>query len=132
MAGSSPTIQTNLKIDMSVLRRNIHNVPDFLDKAVAATMKYNEPQVANWMRTNASWKDQTSNARNGLSAQYAKSGDVHAIVIYHSVPYGIWLEVRWSGTYAIIQPALEEYGPKVMQTLEGILSKFGGGGSSII
>jgi hypothetical protein len=36
------------------------------------------------------------------------------IVLSHGVPYGIWLEVRFSGKYAIVTPAIPYWGPKVM------------------
>jgi hypothetical protein len=30
----------------------------------------------------------------------------HELILLHSMPYGIWLEVRWSGRYAIIGPTM--------------------------
>lgn len=109
------------------LTDGVRKVGPFVDKFINATMRYYEPQLENYARINAPWTDQTANARNGLVAQSGKEGDTHFIVLAHRVPYGIWLEVRWSGRYAIIGPTVETYGPKVMHTLERILERVGGG-----
>jgi hypothetical protein len=118
-----------LTIDTSEIEGNVKALPAFIDKAVAASMKYNEGGAENWLKANAPWSDQTSNARNGLAARYAGSGGgVHTMVLYHQMPYGIWLEVRWDGKYAVILPGVQQTGPKVMHTLQGILDAFPGMG----
>lgn len=69
------------------------------------------------MRDNAPWTDRTGNARNGLKAEHQKQEmRWHQLTLSHSVPYGIWLEVRWSGRYAILNPTLEKIGPELMRT----------------
>lgn len=111
------------------LTPNIKRLPDFVDKACKASMMFHEGGAENWMKTNARWTDRTANARNGLAARYAgASKGVHTMVLFHQMPYGIWLEIRWEGRYAVILPAVQEFGPKVMKTVEGILSRFPGGG----
>jgi hypothetical protein len=73
------------------------------------------PQAETYMRENAPWTDRTGNARNGLRAQHNKEPFVqHELILYHTMPYGIWLEVRWSGRYAIIAPTIKKMGPEVM------------------
>lgn len=84
---------------------------------MVATAKYTAPKIQAWMRTNASWTDRTSNARNGLFTSVQISENKVDIVLYHSVPYGVWLEVRWSGRYAIINPAIQYWGPKYFALL---------------
>ena len=81
---------------------------------MVAVAKYAAPQIQSDMRSNAPWEDQTGNARNGLFAKEQISTNRVDIVLYHSVPYGIWLELRWSGKYAIITPSLAKWAPKVM------------------
>lgn len=67
-----------------------------------------------YMKVNAPWTDRTGNARNGLTAtadlSQAGSG-TYIIHLYHKVPYGIWLETRFAGRYAIIWPAVEHEAP---------------------
>jgi hypothetical protein len=116
----------SLIMEFDSLTPGIQGLPSFVDKAVATTMRYHEPNVENYAKQNAPWTDRTTNARNGLSARSGKNGrSTHYIVLAHQVPYGIWLEVRWSGKYAIIMPTIEVYGPKVMETLEKILDRYG-------
>lgn len=88
---------------------------------VMSVLEYKAPQVEAHMKINAPWTDQTGNARQGLAAQAFDEGDNMGIVLYHQVPYGIWLEVKNSGEYAIIDPTLEVMGPEVMRSLERIL-----------
>lgn len=115
-------------LDVSEIQSNIKSIPGFLDKAVAASMKYHESGAENALKSNAPWQDQTSNARNGLAARYAGSdGEKHTMVLFHQVPYGIWLEVRFDGAYAVILPTVQAIGPKVLGTIQKILDAFPGG-----
>lgn len=90
-----------------------------------ALMTYNAQAMQDDMRVNASWTDRTSNARNGLFAKavYDAGSRKYIIVLYHTVPYGIWLEMRWSGKYAIINPTMQTGGPQVMSDLRKFLRK---------
>lgn len=106
------------------LTPGIKALPGVVDKMVRTTMAYYEPQVENYAKINAPWQDQTTNARNGLVATSGKEGGTHYIVLAHQVPYGIWLEVRWSGKYAIIMPTVDVFGPKVMGTLQKLLDRY--------
>lgn len=74
-----------------------------------------------YAQQNAPWQDQTGNARQLLDSQSRVDSHSMEIVVYHGVPYGIWLEVRWSGRYAIIIPTIETIGPEVMGALRSVL-----------
>lgn len=92
-----------------------------LDLGVKAAVEYHATIAEAHMRTNAPWTDRTTNARNGLMATAVHSPFRHAIVLYHSVPYGIWLEIRNQGRYAIIMPTVHEQGQALMTTLRDLL-----------
>lgn len=92
-------------------------------KAAVVTANSMAPEVENYMKNNAPWEDQTGNARNGLFARPYHAGDETGIVIGHSVFYGIFLEARWSGRYAIIQPTLDVMGPKVMRRFNRMMDR---------
>lgn len=92
--------------------QRIQQIGPQVKRAMVAAANRTAPQAEAWMRSNASWRDQTGNARNGLRGQVEVSTNSVAIILHHSVPYGIWLEVRWSGRYAIIEPAITEFAPK--------------------
>lgn len=71
-------------------------------------------EVELYAKENAPWEDRTGDARDGLTAEAITEGSTMVIVLYHTVDYGIWLEVRNSGEYAIILPTLEHMAPVVM------------------
>lgn len=103
------------------LSTNLANFGLKVKSRMVAVAKHAAPQIQSDMRENAPWQDQTGNARQGLFAQAQVSTNRVDIVLYHSVPYGIWLELRWSGKYAIITPSLAKWGPRVMGTLSKAL-----------
>lgn len=85
-----------------------------IDAGVDLAFDVMAPRAASMMRQNAPWTDRTGNARNGLKADHNGQPMVkHELVLYHSMPYGLWLEVRWSGRYAIIGPTLVEVSPQL-------------------
>jgi hypothetical protein len=115
-----------LTLPIKDIQYNIKELGPFVDKAAAGVVKYWDSRVESAAKINAKWTDRTTNARNGLIAASGKEGGVHYIVLAHRVPYGLWLEIRWSGKYAIILPTLNVYGPKVMQTFEKLLDGYKG------
>lgn len=94
-----------------------------MDRAITATMGYHATRAVAYARINAPWKDRSTNARNGLFATAVRAAPRYAIVIGHRVPYGIWLETKWSGRYAIIRPTIDHEGPEVMMTIATLYGK---------
>jgi hypothetical protein len=78
-----------------------------------------------WMKENAPWEDRTGDARDGLTAKKVSQGFRQEIYLYHTVDYGIWLEVRWNGKYAIIVPALEHFDSMMGPRLAGLMGGLG-------
>lgn len=96
-----------------------------LHKRLDAFMDFQSTKVQDYMRANAPWTDQTSNARNGLFAKASEGSPTHTIVAYHTVPYGIWLEVRHNGQFAIITPTIINEGQRIMESLHNFLGRLG-------
>jgi HK97 gp10 family phage protein len=103
-----------------------------LQRAIYGVCKYWDGPVERYMKHNAPWKDRTTNARNGLSATAQKSGSrilssTFAIILSHSVDYGIYLErgTRNMRARPIIEPTIKIYAPKVLKTLTKILDRLG-------
>lgn len=110
-----------------------------IQRAAYGTVRYHDGAIERWMKHKAPWKDRTTNARNGLFAKGIKEAvGRYAIIIGHSVTYGIYLELghdhqvskkdggvsEWSvKPYPIIVPALNEWGPKVMKTFSKLLDR---------
>jgi hypothetical protein len=99
--------------------------PDRVRSAVERVMDYSAQRTEDYAKGNAPWTDQTGNARNTLRA-YANHGEVEYIELSHGVPYGIWLEVRFEGRYAIIIPTIKVMGREVMSSLRNLLGKMPG------
>jgi hypothetical protein len=95
--------------------------PVEFDIALGRVLEELARQVEEYAQANAPWEDRTGDARRGLTAEVEDDVLNHAIVLYHTVDYGIWLEVRWSGKYAIIVPTIEVMGPRIMAQLELVM-----------
>lgn len=106
------------------LTPNLEKFPQQIQKGVAQVLLFHSPRLRSYARTNAPWKDQTGNARNGLATKTGvQAPGILYLSLFHRVPYGIWLEVRWGGKYAIIMPAIRHVGPQVMVSLSGLLRR---------
>jgi hypothetical protein len=105
---------------------NVRGLEPKLSKVIAGIMLASAPKVANYARTNAPWRDRTGNARQGLAAKYSASGGVHRIDLAHGMPYGIYLEVKNAGQYAIIVPTIIVQGQAIMASIKGAMGKIQG------
>jgi len=97
---------------------NLQKLPGRLDNLVRSVVEYYGSRGPAYMRKNAKWRDRTTNARNGLHTVTFHTANQHGIIYAHGVNYGIWLEVRFAGRYAIIMPTINDQGPRVMAMLE--------------
>jgi hypothetical protein len=111
------------------LETNLKQLMPQTERRMVALTEYFATKVESVARQNAPWTDRTGNARQGLFTKtFHEPFKSHAIVLAHSVPYGIWLEVRWSGKYAVIDPTIQSQGRAMMAALETI---FAGGSVSL-
>lgn len=62
-----------------------------------------------YAKANAPWQDRTGDARRGLDVSVEDDGDNITMSLYHTVDYGLWLEVIQNGAFAIIMPTLQGY-----------------------
>ncbi len=90
-------------------------------EAVRGVADYFAPVVEAYAKDHAPWKDETGNARQALHGFVEELGrDVVALYLAHGMDYGIFLERRWAGKYAIILPTLQAHYGEVAKMLEGI------------
>lgn len=69
-------------------------------------------RIQAWAQQNATWTDRTTNARQGLTGRCIKTATGFVIWLFHTMEYGIWLEIANAGKYAVVLRALEHsYGP---------------------
>lgn len=103
---------TKAVFDFDSLSPGLKRLLPQVDAGVDLAFDHMKDQAETFARTNAPWVDRTGNARNGLFAVHNKTPMVeHRLVIYHTMPYGLWLEIRWSGRYAIIGPTMFHVSP---------------------
>lgn len=121
--------QASFQWKSDTLTKNMKNFPRTLDRAITAAVEYTATHGEATMRRNASWTDRTGNARAGLHTSTEHAANFHRIIFAHSVPYGIWLEVRWSGRYAILLPTMRSEGERLMRLLSKLLDGLPSGNS---
>lgn len=115
-----------LQLNMGPLLKGVKVLDERTDRGVAAAVEFWDSRIEAYMKINAPWTDRTSNARNGLYAKAGhEKGKRHWIELGHRVQYGIWLEIRFAGKYAIVFPSLVLFGPKIMKTLDKLFARLG-------
>lgn len=80
-------------------------------------------QLVSYAVANAPWEDRSGDARAGLQAAVTLENESLEIDLYHTIDYGLWLEVRWGGKYAIIIPTVEAMGPKLLAKMDNLLGE---------
>ena len=90
--------------------------------AIIVLLEAHRADIQEWMQQNASWKDRTGAARRGLYVDVSAMADSIVATLGYSVPYGIFLETKNTGRYAILTPAIDYWTPIIIQELQGILS----------
>lgn len=75
------------------------------------------------MKSNAPWTDRTGNARQGLHAAVQRERlKLYALILAHTVEYGIWLEVTHGGANRIIEPSIRSQGNALMRDVSGLFA----------
>jgi hypothetical protein len=89
--------------------------------AIREVADYFQPIIEAYAKQNASWTDRSGNARQALHS-FVEDVSKEAVALYiaHGMDYGIWLEVRWAGKYAILLPTLEAHYGEIGKMLKGI------------
>lgn len=135
----------SFSFDTSQIQSRYKTLDKKIDVAIRGVMKLWDGRIESHMKNRAPWTDRTTNARNGLYAEYQTSTAQgrHTIEVGHGVYYGIFLESivyhkndlddegtaaaqvgteSW-GTYAIVGPAIERYAPKVIASCTKLLDR---------
>lgn len=78
------------------------------------------PKLQSDAKANRPWTDRTGNARKELQAYVVTPDDI-VIRLIHGVYYGIFLEFRGAGRYAIIRPTIDRNKSHVMDVLRRVM-----------
>lgn len=114
-------VNTDFKFEGDLIG-NLENMNETVRKGMLAAAEYAAPAIQTYMRQEAPWTDRTGAARNGLRTKVTSRGSNGvstqvAIVLYHSVPYGPYLELRWGGKYGVILQAMAFGGPLWLEAM---------------
>jgi hypothetical protein len=82
-------------------------------------LKY-APEIEAWMKAERLWIDRTNNARSGLYAEVESTLTQIVISFDHTMEYGVFLEFKNQGEYAIIAPALDHFAPKFWADVQAL------------
>lgn len=93
----------------------------YMMKQIMRAMSQWGADATELMQQNAPWRDRTGDARSGLGWALEEDWVRPRVILFHSVTYGEWLEVRWSGEYAIIMPTIESFGPELINYIEDVI-----------
>ena len=120
-------LSARLDFNANNLGRNVKALPDKVDGYIHTIVVRQSISALAYMKVNAKWTDRTGNARNGLGAEVIwKPKELHAIRLFHRMWYGIFLETRWAGRFAIILPTIQKFGPDTMRMFDRLFQKLGG------
>lgn len=110
---------------VDVLAKSIEQHDRVVKRAILGVFKYTEGDAVTYAKSNAPWTDRTGNARAGLHSgtNILNGGNSFELFLAHSVYYGFWLEVRFSGKFAIIMPTINVIGTLLVQRLADTISK---------
>lgn len=115
--------RSSLVWDDKALAAKLRNSPAKLDLAMTAIMERSKPRAEAYMRTHATWTDRTGNARQGLHAAVRRERlKLYALILAHTVEYGVWLELAHGGRYRVVQPSLTVQGNAIMRDMSQIFA----------
>lgn len=113
-----------LDFNGSTLNKNLNNMSVKLGALILMYSATKASEIESKMKQNRPWTDRTNMAKATLNAKVSQpSSTVVRITLAHGVDYGIWLELAHNKNYAIIAPTIQEEGPRIVEDLNGLMSK---------
>ena len=90
------------------------------EKALLVYSTTKATEIKAYMKKNRPWTDRTGEAKRRLntSVAYEKGDDESIITLAHGVNYGIDLEMKHEGRYAILKPTIQHFSPIIMNDLQ--------------
>jgi len=74
-------------------------------------------QLEGYAKVHAPWTDRTGHARQGLHGGVDIRGEQLVLYLSHGVEYGIWLELKNEGKYAIVRPTVDAHLSRIRKTV---------------
>ena len=106
---------------MDELFQQMSNYTKKVEYALVQVATYFKAVFETYAKQNASWQDQTGNARQTLHGWVDEiSSDTVELYLSHGVEYGKWLEIRKAGELGIIWPTIQAHLQAIGDMLKGI------------
>jgi hypothetical protein len=110
----------------STLASRIEELGEGMRRNTAAVGQVTAEDVQSYARQTAPWKDQSGDARAGLTGVSVEALDGIIIVLYHTMFYGEYLEDASGhhpnkGAYKVIIPTLTAFYGEIMARLDTIM-----------
>ena len=103
------------------LAQEIRTYGDKVEESALAAADNLARQVELEMKQEAPWQDRTGEARRSLFAKAWQSPDGNVtLTLGHGVDYGIYLEFKNGGRYAIVGPTLQRLYPEIEAAMRDI------------
>lgn len=94
-----------------------------VERAVFRLAQYWAPVLEAFAKEYAPWTDRTSNARQTLRGFVDDlARDTVTLYLAHGMDYGLHLETRYAGRYAIIWPTIESHLEDIRESLQAMLA----------
>ena len=118
-------LRVDLKIKGDINGATGFNLRGYSAKAAAGITKYMSEkahQMETYAKQNHPWTNRTGNAEAGLHAHKTSSGVgwSQTIELKHSVYYGVYLEYSMGKRFAIIEPTIRVFSPRLMSEISAI------------
>jgi hypothetical protein len=101
-------------------------------RRIAATVMAIQPLAGESerdMKLKAPWNNITRNARNSLNSTVSVANSPGrtriSLKLSHGMDYGIWLELKNAGKYAIVRPTAVIYRQRVRKAYQAVWKDFG-------
>jgi hypothetical protein len=105
------------------IQRNLDVYAQKIHDAMVKVADYFAPVLETEAKNGAPWTDRTGNARQELNG-FTEDVSMTVVEIYlaHKMDYGVWLELKNSGRYAIILPTIEKHYAAIFSMLQGVFA----------
>jgi hypothetical protein len=103
------------------VRQRMGQYSNVLVESLYGLAQYFAPAIESSMKANAPWTDRTANARQGLWCVPMRDGQTIIIHAAQSMDYGVYLETRNSGRYAVVLPTLETFYKPIWDGVEELV-----------
>lgn len=117
--------------DPAVLANKLGRATQKAHVYLSKTTEYYSLRADTYAKGKAPWTDRSGNARSGLSTLYrgelSKTSARFEIDVFHRVPYGIWLELKYNGKWSIINRTISVEGRRYFKAANAVMARMFGG-----